>query len=133
MPYTISWYDDDRTIILSQSGTRISYPEMHEMFDQVVKMAEETTQPFYYILDLSSLKQVESMNIRQMQQLGQHAFTKHPRRMGTYIAALNTRVRVIVDIFIRLFPRYAHRLYTADNLQDALRQIAAHKQKASAG
>jgi hypothetical protein len=131
MPYVITWYDDDRTILLSQSSARISYPEMHEMFDKVVKMAEETTQPFYYIFDLSDLKQVESMNIRQMQQLGQHPFTKHPRRMGTYIAALNPRVRVIVDIFIRLFPRYAQHLYTAADVQDALRQIASRKQKAS--
>jgi hypothetical protein len=132
MSYSVEWHDADKTIIVARSGARIAYPEMDRLFYDALELAQETSQPFYLILDLSDLKHVESLNIREMQRLGQHPYTNHPLRQKTFVAFLSPRVRILVDAFTRLFPRFAKGLATADDLQHALALIEADKQKASA-
>lgn len=132
MSYRLSWYDDAKTIIVARAGERLSYPEMDTMFREAVRLFDETSERVYVILDLAELKRVESMNVREMQRLGQHPFTKHPRRVMTCVASLNPRVRILVDAFARLFPRYTRGLTTADDFNHALQLIAAHKQKFNA-
>lgn len=132
MSYDIGWHDEDKTIIVARSGERLSYPEMDRVFYDALALAAEANQPFYFILDLYHLKHVESMNIREMQRLGQHPLTQHPRRQKTIVVFLSPRVRIIVDAFVRLFPRFAKGLMTADDLPHALALIEAEKQKASA-
>ncbi len=131
MSYNIAWHDEERTIIVCTAIERINYKEMNDAFNEVVALADQTNKPFYFIFDLEQIKRVEPLNIREMQRLGQHPYTKHPNRAKTYIAALNPRVRMIVDAFNRLFPRYANNLATANNLEHALTLIAAEKQKAA--
>lgn len=132
MGYELGWHDEAKTIIVARSSERLSYPEMDQLFNEVVAMADETAQPFYFILELAALKRVEALNIREMQKLGRHPYTRHPNRYGTYVASLSPRVRMVVDAFSRLFPRYTYRLYTAEDLNHALRMIEADKQKVSA-
>lgn len=132
MSYDIGWHDEDKTIIVARSGERLSYPELDRMFYDALALVAEVNQPFYFVLDLQNLKHVEPMNIREMQRLGQHPYTNHPLRQKTYVAFLSPRVRVPVDAFTRLFPRFAKGLATADDLAHALALIEAEKQKASA-
>ncbi|MFQ3645701.1 MAG: hypothetical protein SNJ54_08620 [Anaerolineae bacterium] len=131
MSYTVEWHDEDKTVIVARSGEQLTYPELDRMFYDALALAQDTNQPFYAVVDLCNLKRVEAMNIREMQRLGQHPFTHHPNRQKTIITFLSPRVRIIVDAFVRLFPRYARGLATADDLPHALRLIAADKQKAT--
>ncbi len=131
MSYHIAWHDEEKTIIVCTAVERIDYKEMNAAFDEVVALADQTNKPFYFILNLEQIRRVEPLNIREMQRLGQHPYTGHPNRAKTYIVALNPRVRMVIDAFNRLFPRYANNLATADNLEHALTLIAAEKQKAA--
>lgn len=128
MPYTVTWYDDEKTILLFDISGTVSWDEFAVATDQACEMIDSVPYRVDIIFD-DHIGMPQGNPFPQLRN-SMNAFNQRKNLVLSMTVAhsrLTSLVESLVDVTKRFSPMNAKDTYFVDTFQEALDIIAQHR------
>jgi|GEM_PF-2611444 hypothetical protein len=126
MAIPVEWYNEDRTMIIQRFGSGWTFQDVIQMMDETADLLDTISHRAAVISDLSQSKTTPNLSVGALQRIANHRLTKHPNLIRIYMIGVQTYVRVVVQVFARMFPAAFKRYQLADTTE-AVEKTLAHE------
>jgi hypothetical protein len=125
MAATVSWIDDDQTILSIRYDNPIQVEDILRALDQLTAQVETAPAPVDLIVDITAARGIPANMISSYPRLSQHPGISHPNVHRSYVVLENQALTSVIGIFDKLFAKFQ----IVRTVEEALRLI--HEERAS--
>lgn len=129
MPITVSWYDDDQTIMLQSCIGDWTWDDYLVSIDALAALANSTTERVDYIMDITDTVGIPlGLPLKYIRK----ARAKRPPNLGIIVVVGASPIQKSVFNMARYIDRqYNNTRFLDDTLNDAVRRIIEHRQSSA--
>lgn len=130
MDIQVTWFDETQTIVSMKFPEQWSWPDFHEAVRKSQALHSSVNHPVYAIADYSQSVKTPALSVPDLRRIASRS-TGVSNLKRTYIVGSGVRVRMLLEIFGRLFPSAFRKYQVAENVDKALEQIDALRMSAA--
>lgn len=123
MSNSVSWFNDEQTVILVVLKGEVSYADVKQQFDEILDLLDTVDHPVYVCHELTGIRRTSQVYIKEVMQAARHPVITHPNRAFSYFIGAPRRAQVVVDLSTRIFPASVKRFAFVHTLDEALQDI----------
>jgi altronate dehydratase len=121
MPIFVDWGDQNKTYIHYQLTDPWTWEDYYVAAREWRELVDAVHHPVITVLDFRGAAKLPG---NAMTHLKQAAMSAHPNFGGLIIVGVNTFIRLIVNMMMRIYPNSAQRVYVAATLEEARAHLA---------
>lgn len=123
MSNSVSWFNDERGVIIATLQGEVSYADVKQQFDEISDLLDTVDRPVYVCHELTGIRRTSQVHIKEVMQAARHPVITHPNRAFSYFISAPRRAQMVVDLSTRIFPSSVKRFAFAHTLEEALKDI----------
>lgn len=116
MAATLTWIDEDRTILVIRYEATLQPADVLMALDQMTERLNDVDHPVYLITDLSEAVGIPGNMISSYPRIARHPGVRHPNLASRVVVIDNDAMISVIKIFDKLFVR----LHIVRSYDDAL-------------
>lgn len=124
MPIQINWLDASKPVIMVGYQDPWTWSEVTANLNETVAMLDTVTTPVPSIIDFRTVHTTPKLDIRELQKISKHASIKHPNSGIIILVGSRLHIRVMVDVFSRLFPTIFKKYRIVATMAQALEMVS---------
>lgn len=124
MPIPVEWYNEEKTMIIQRFGSGWTFQDVIQMMDETAGLLDTISHRAAVISELSQSRTTPNISVGALQRIANHRLTKHPNLIRIYLVGVQTYVRVVIQVFARMFPAAFKRYQPVDTAEAAEKALA---------
>jgi hypothetical protein len=124
MPIPVAWHNEEKTLIIQRFGSVWTFQDVIQMMDETAALLDTIPHRAAVISDLSQSRTTPNLSVGALQRIANHPLMKHPNLICIYLVGVQTYVRVVVQVFARMFPAAFKRYQLADTAEAAEKALS---------
>jgi hypothetical protein len=125
MAATVSWIDDEQTIVAIRYDNPILVEDILQALDQLTALVDTASAPVDLIVDITAARGIPANMISSYPRISKHPGVGHPNVRRSYVVLENQALTSVIGIFDKLFAKFQ----IVRTFDEALRLI--HEERAS--
>ncbi len=124
MPVTVDWYNPEKTILCYTFDVQWTWDDIQNVLEIAFSLIDSVDHPIHVLLDLRANTSPPRISAAGLRQVAHSPATHHPNVTRIIIIGGGPMIRVLYDIFSRIYPQAAAYYQFADTLETALARIS---------
>jgi hypothetical protein len=119
LPISIGWVDDNRTAIREVFTGIIDIDELDGAFDRTLELINSVDHPVDVLLIFGQAELPGGILARFPRIAGHHEYWNHRHLRRVFVVGANSLIRVVMKIYMQIYPAQGSRFVVADTEAEA--------------
>lgn len=124
MAINVKWADESQSAIVYELKGKWTWDELFIAIDEAVQLLDSINHSVNIIIDVSESQYTPPLSVANLRRVANAPTMSHPNTQLLILVGANQFIKIMFQVFSRLFPHAASRYRMMKTLEEALSVVA---------